>query len=216
MKKQKNLATANKRDFTILRDGEAYISQLKLAALCGVSQGNISQAISRGSSYVIGANLNDNNQLDYNSAFNVILHHAMSGKSPAIATLGLIGSGGMKAYIYHEAGYQFDARPREDLLKNKRLAQHIWSDALQIQRRMDGKDTKPYHYSNENLMLNQVVLGERRSFQEDELVDLDVEKLEEARTLNGALIKLGVTYKERKESLLEWSEKQEAYILIKK
>ena len=203
-KKQKNLAVISKKDITIYADGSCFISQSELSNLCGVDQSTISKAISRKSSYVIGAKLNEKNQLDYDSAFNVILYHAMNGKQPAIQTLGLIGSKGMKVFIYDKAGYQFNAVPRSELLENKRLAQWTWSDSLKFQREKIGKKTSNFHYSNENLMLNQVVLGERRAFAEHEMTNKQIEILEKARTLNGSMIDLNLPFQDRKLKLIDW------------
>ena len=99
-------------EFTVDRStGEAYISQTKLAELCGVTQQAISVAIHRFSSFFVGANLNENNQLCAKSACNVVAHYAAQGKAEAIKTFAKIGEAGMKAYIYHMAGYVMEAKP---------------------------------------------------------------------------------------------------------
>ena len=91
-------------EFTVDRStGEAYVSQTKLAELCGVTQQAISVAIQRNASHVVGANLNENNQLCAKSACNVVAHYAAQGKAEAIKTFAKIGEAGMKAYIYHRA-----------------------------------------------------------------------------------------------------------------
>ena len=203
----KNLATTNKKDFTILTNGEAFISQTAIAKLCGVGQNAISQFIKKTGDTL---NLNKLNQLDAKSLELVIGYYAFESQRPskiAQQNYRLLAQAGAKAFIYTQAGYQFNAVSREDLLQHTREAQRTWSDALKEVRLIEGKDTKSFHYSNENLMLNKIVLGERRSFSEDEMSERDIELLEEARTLNGALIKVNIIYKERKVRLQDWFNK---------
>lgn len=90
-------------------NGEAWVSQTRLAEMCGTLQQTISVAISRKASYVVGCILNENNQLDTKSAYNVVVHFATQGKPEAIKTLAMIGEAGMKAYLYHLAGYTVNA-----------------------------------------------------------------------------------------------------------
>ena len=104
--------TTSSVDFAVDQTtGEAYISQTKLAELCGVTQQAISVAIQRNSSHVAGANLNEYNQLCAKSAYGVVMHYATQGKPEAIKTLANIGEAGMKAYLYHMAGYVMEAKP---------------------------------------------------------------------------------------------------------
>lgn len=113
-----NLAAKNNNDFTVLDNGEAFISQTKLAELCGVDQSAISKGISRNSANVIGVMLNENNQLSSDSAFNVIGYYAAKGKPQAVQSLIKIGAAGMRAYIYHEAGYVMKAIHKQSLPGN--------------------------------------------------------------------------------------------------
>ena len=106
-----NLATTNNKEITITESGDAFISQTKVAAMCGINQSTIQSAISRQSSYAVWWNLNENNQLDAESAFNAVAYYAGQGKPEALQSLIKIGAAGMKAYIYHEAGYKMDAKP---------------------------------------------------------------------------------------------------------
>lgn len=199
----KNLATTNKKDFTILKDGEAFISQTKIAELCGTDQSSISRFIKK-SQHTL--KLNKFNQLDSDSLELTIGYYAFeSQRTNVIAQQNyrLLAKAGAKAYIYHQAGYQFDAKPREELLKNKRLAQHTWSDALKIHREKLGKTTKNFHYLNENKMLNRMLFNQPK-IEEKELNNDQIELLEEARVLNGSLIKIGMEYKHRKAHLQNW------------
>ena len=111
---------------------------------------------------------------------------------------------GAKAYIYHQAGYQFDAKPREELLKDKRLAQPTWSDSLKLMRERDGKDTEDYPYSNENSMLNKILFGVRKLINKDDMSEDEIEILEDGRNLNGSMIKSGLNFKDRASILETW------------
>ena len=206
-KKQKNLATTNKTDFTILVSGEAFISRNKTATLCGVTQSAISQRL-----ISLYPNLESNQQLTADLLQQLITYYAFDAgrycTKEAQQIAKALMTAGAKAYIYHQAGYQFDAKPRQELLKNKRLAQWTWSDSLKFQRESLGKKTSNFHYSNENLMINQVVLGERRAFTESEMSNAQVELVEKARTLNGSLIDCCMTFQERKIKLQEWFSNQ--------
>ena len=200
-KKQKNLATTNKTDFTILASGDAFISQRKLSEITGIPQSTISDWIRKSPvTYII----NEKNQLHAKSLQKFVLSGRDKNYHLCVDLLDLLLEAGAKAYIYHQAGYQFDAKPREELLKNKRLAQWTWSDALKFKREKIGKKTSNFHYSNENLMINQVILGERRAFKESEMSNAQVELVEKARTLNGSMIELDLTFQQRKAKLLAW------------
>lgn len=103
------LATYLNNEVVIDGNGEAWVSQTKLAIMCGVDRTTITNAIKRNASYVTGANLNENNQLDTKSAYDVTVYFATQGKSEAIKTLAAVGEAGMKAYLYHLAGYTMNA-----------------------------------------------------------------------------------------------------------
>ena len=67
-----NLATKNNQDFTVTASGDAFISQTKVAELCGVGQDAISKFVSRTGHSLI---LNEINQLSYESLELVIGHY---------------------------------------------------------------------------------------------------------------------------------------------
>ena len=96
----KNLATQNQDIVTISETGEGYISQTKLAELCGVSQQAISKHIA-GCSY----KANTFNQLHFESMVLVVDNYAKQGKQEAIDSLGKIAKAGAQAYIYYLAGF---------------------------------------------------------------------------------------------------------------
>jgi len=98
----KNLATINQKDITILDNGDAFVSQRKCAELCGVSQSAVSQRC-------LSLNLDVKQGISSENAFLLITHYASQSNQQAIQSLIVIGSAGMKAYIYHEAGYVMKA-----------------------------------------------------------------------------------------------------------
>jgi hypothetical protein len=112
------LATYLNNEILVDSNGEAWVSQAKLSEICGVAQQTINSAIARNSSYAVGWNLNENNQLDTKSAYDAVVYFATQGKPEAVKTLANIGKAGMKAYLYHLAGYTMNAtseavRPKE-------------------------------------------------------------------------------------------------------
>ena len=119
-----NLQTATSTQLTTNTDfavinGTGWVSQTKLAEMCGAAQQTINSAISRKSSYAVGWNLNENNQLDAKSAYSAVVHFATQGKPEAIQTLALIGEAGMQAYIFHQAGYTITVEPPKPMSKKE-------------------------------------------------------------------------------------------------
>lgn len=104
----KNLATKNVGDFTITEDGKAYISQRKAAELCGVSLSTL-QNLYRSNNIDIKQGVSSEN-LNFS-----VNHYAQKGRAAAIQTLIMFSQAGAKAYIYHQAGYTFEAKKPEVL-----------------------------------------------------------------------------------------------------
>jgi len=81
-----------KNGFTITSTGKAFISLDRLALLCGVTRSD-----------VIGATLKACEQIEHDTAINVILAFVVKGEKPALQTLNAIGgTNGLKAYIYQQ------------------------------------------------------------------------------------------------------------------
>jgi hypothetical protein len=101
------LATYLNSEVVVDSNGEAWVTQTKLGEMCGISQQAIGKHIKTefGCSYI----LNENSQLDTQSAYLVVAHYATQGKPEAVKTLASIGKAGMKAYLYHLAGYTMNA-----------------------------------------------------------------------------------------------------------
>ena len=117
-----NLATKNTTDFRVLNNGKAYISQTKVAVLCGVSQHAISQFVTKTHDTLI---VNEFSQLDAKSLELVIGHYAFDSQRTndvARTNYRLLAQAGAKAYIYHEAGYVISAKPKESALPQTYIA----------------------------------------------------------------------------------------------
>ena len=115
----------SKGDYTVADSGEAFISQTELARLCGTDQGSISRLISTYHNRKIKQPLegqcnktqhtiivNENNQLDIDSIELVIGHYAFESQRPtqqAMDSYRSMAKAGIKAYIYHEAGFELTA-----------------------------------------------------------------------------------------------------------
>lgn len=98
----KNLATKNQNDFTVLENGEAYISQRKAAELCGVGQSTLNE-------YFRSNNIDVKQGISAENLNFSITHYAQKGRERAIGTLVKFAKAGAKAYIYHQAGYEVQA-----------------------------------------------------------------------------------------------------------
>lgn len=112
--------------FTIDANGDAYISQEKLAQIIGVNQPAISKVIARNASKAragaaysdlngkLGIVLNGLNQIHSDSLELVTGWFAFESQRPskqALAFYRKLARAGAKAYVYHLAGYQLDAKP---------------------------------------------------------------------------------------------------------
>lgn len=101
-------------DVAIDENMTAWVSQRKLAEMCGVSNVAIHKHISQVNTFNYNKNndvslkndylVNTSNQLDAKSANLVLAHYARQKKAQAIETLALISEAGMTAYLYKLAG----------------------------------------------------------------------------------------------------------------
>lgn len=106
----KNLATKNTSDFTVLEDGQAFISQRKAAEMCGISQPSLLAFLSK--KHVT------NQGLTPEMLQEAITHYALFSKAAndtARNFAAKLMQAGAKAYIYHQAGYTFEAKKPEVL-----------------------------------------------------------------------------------------------------
>ena len=101
-----------------------------------------------------------------------------------------------------------------------RLENPAMTRALQDHRKEIGKDTKPFHYSNENNLVYLVVLGATaKKYREaldidkddslrDSLTPLQIDAVEKIQKMNTTLIDLGFEYKDRKKQLNDFFNKR--------
>ena len=121
----KNLATKNTTDFTVLPTGEAYISQTAISKCTGIPQQTISRWLLADNGLVY--NTNKFNQLDAKSMQKLVIMG--SSKYPTcLEFMGKLLEAGAKAYIYHEAGYTLNAQPALPDFSNPAIAARAWVD----------------------------------------------------------------------------------------
>ena len=106
----RNLAQMNTEDFTVNENGEAFISQTKVAELCGVVPHAISQQVVKTRDTL---KLNEINQLHYESLELMIGYYAFDSQRTndiACSNYRILAKAGAKAYIYNQAGYVMEAK----------------------------------------------------------------------------------------------------------
>lgn len=72
-----------------------------------------------------------------------------------------------------------------------------------------------YHYSNEALMINEIVFGVRFGDVRDTATELELDAVADLEARNATLIDLGMEYQERKEKLKMMFEKNNIKLLDK-
>jgi hypothetical protein len=102
-----NLATQNKNDFTVTENGDAYISQRKLAELLGVNENTLK-------SYVLRTHKDVNTINGLSASLLQKCTHYFAIESSvkteqALMVMSKLSEAGAKAFIYHEAGYTMTA-----------------------------------------------------------------------------------------------------------
>lgn len=87
--------------------------------------------------------------------------------------------------------------------EESRIGYRVMSEILQAARQADGKDTKPYHYSNEALLCNAALTGQFRAIERDKLDEKGITLLARLEARNAVLIGSGIPYQKRKECLFD-------------
>jgi len=132
----KNLATKNTTDFTVLDSGEAYISQRKAAELLGVNPKTLMSHILRRH-----PNTNTSKGLDAKTLQSAGTYFAYKSRTKSVVAEALcdkLMEAGAKAYIYHEAGYAFSATPKQPQTRVE-LARALLNQELALERSEDEK-----------------------------------------------------------------------------
>jgi hypothetical protein len=127
----KNLATTNQSEVTILSRDEVYISQRKLADLCGVEQPSIAQRC-------LSQQYEVSQGVAPEIAILLITYYAVESKAAndtARKSLSLIAKAGMKAYILALGGYTLSAElptAQQFLLSDLFAAQKVACETLRL------------------------------------------------------------------------------------
>ena len=100
------------------------------------------------------------------------------------------------------------AHPRQDWFKERQNATASFQAmcfALKFKADQEGKDLESYHYSNEALLINEVLTGKREPIEWDNIHDKELLKLRnKLMNINSALISAGTGYRERRDFLFNW------------
>lgn len=125
----KNLATTNENEVTIVSGSEVYLSQRKLAEMCGVSQDTIYN-------FFLSRNIDVKQGVSSENAFLSVTYYAFESKAKnevAKSTFKAVGSAGMTAFILTLGGYQLNAEPVNQDLTRKLEATQYQLEAFKAQ-----------------------------------------------------------------------------------
>lgn len=81
-------------------------------------------------------------------------------------------------------------------------------DMLNLSRLADGKTTARHHYSNEALLINEVLTGQRSALERNSLSKTDLRLLELLEAQDMVLLGRGMAYDERKQALHTFAQEQ--------
>lgn len=95
------------------------------------------------------------------------------------------------------------------------LTYKIMSDFLEMVRADQGKDTQFYHYSNEALMLNEILTGQRKPLERDKLNYETLSLLSKLEKYNYKLLCSNLSYQERKIAITEYFNKIQQIKIVK-
>jgi phage regulator Rha-like protein len=116
------------------------------------------------------------------------------------------------AYLAYRRG--FAQPPRNTVIRQKRDAHKLMTNALAEIREEAGKNTRAHHFIVENLLCNEIALGIRSAIDERTLSNEDAEVLRLIRERNSALLVAGVAYAERKARLRLYLDRLKAKALM--
>ncbi|MDO4642010.1 MAG: KilA-N domain-containing protein [Neisseria sp.] len=86
-----------------------------------------------------------------------------------------------------------------------KLGFQVMAEIIKASRQASGKDTKPYHYSNEALLCNAALTGQFKPVKRNRLNKAALTMLIRLEARNAALIGQGLPYEKRKALLFEHS-----------
>lgn len=85
-------------------------------------------------------------------------------------------------------------------------------DMLNLSRQTDGKTTARHHYSNEALLINEVLTGQRTKLDRNSLSKTDLRLLELLETQDMLLLARSASFDERKQALHTFAQKQRQHL----
>jgi hypothetical protein len=85
-------------------------------------------------------------------------------------------------------------------------------DMLNLSRQADGKTTARHHYSNEALLINEVLTGQRTKLDRNSLSKPDLRLLELLETQDMLLLGRGASFDERKQALHTFAQEQRQHL----
>jgi len=110
-----NLAIQNRDDFTITEGGEAFISQRKLAKILNINSSTLMNHISAEHSKTNTTKGLGEKMLVLTSAYFAYESKVCTNEAKLFCKV--LMTAGAKAYIYHEAGYEFEAKVKNEALQ---------------------------------------------------------------------------------------------------
>lgn len=130
-----------------------------------------------------------------------------------ILVMGFTGKNAMKFKEMYINKFNEYKKFYESRQKLKMESTHL-TDSIKNYRELQGKETKPFHYSNEYNMINKIVLGmNAKQFKQKNNIDenvrtirdyLNIEQINQIESMqnkNAVMIELGMDYETRKEIL---------------
>lgn len=99
-----------------------------------------------------------------------------------------------------------EADKRREVRVDSSTAYRVMSEMVVEARGEAGKSCKSYHFSNEALMLNEIIFGVRTAIDRDSLSQADLAKLTKMEMRNAVLIGRGLSYADRKDLLKKYYE----------
>jgi hypothetical protein len=85
-------------------------------------------------------------------------------------------------------------------------------DMLNLSRQADGKTTARHHYSNEALLINEVLTGQRTKLDRNSLSKTDLRLLELLETQDMLLLARSASFDERKQALHAFAQEQRQHL----
>ena len=79
----------------------------------------------------------------------------------------------------------------------------VMSAMLDMKRKLEGKETKPFHYANEAKLVNWAMTGEFKNIDREQLTGVELDLLAKLEELNALLIGQGFSRDDRKARLLD-------------